>query len=219
MSMELLIFDFDGLIIDTETPDFESWKEVFTEFGCDLPLEVWAHCIGAAPNVFDPCAYLEQVIGRPIDRDEIRARRRRWFYDLVQRQPLLPGISQYLDDAPRLGLRCAVASSAPRAWVAGHLDRLNLLDRFCCIKCSDEIPMAKPHPDLFLAVLEATGVPASRAVALEDSPNGIAAAAAAGIVCVAVPNPVTQSLGLDRADLLVNSLAEVPLAELVTRLG
>ena len=219
MSIELLIFDFDGLIIDTETPDFESWKEVFTEFGCDLPLDVWAHCIGAAPNVFDPCAYLEQVLGRRVDSEAIRARRRRRFYDLVERQPVLPGVRQYLDDAPRLGLRCAVASSAPLAWVAGHLDRLNLLDRFCCIKCSDEIPTAKPHPALFLAVLEETGVPASKTVALEDSPNGIAAADAAGIFCVAVPNPVTQSLGLDHADLLVTSLAEMPLAELVNRFG
>jgi HAD superfamily hydrolase (TIGR01509 family) len=219
MPVELLIFDFDGLIIDTETPDLESWREIFAEFGCDLPLDVWAHCIGAAPNVFDPCAYLEKLLGRPVDRDQILARRRRRYYDLVERQPVLPGVSQYLEDAPRLGLRCTVASSAPRAWVAGHLERLNLLDQFCCIKCSDEIPMAKPHPALFLAVLEATGVPAPRAVALEDSPNGIAAAGAAGIFCVAVPNPVTASLGLDGADLLVKSLEEVPLAELVTRLG
>jgi len=219
MSMELLIFDFDGLIIDTETADFETWKEMFAEFGCDLPLGVWAHCIGAAPNVFDPCAYLEQVLGRPVERDDIRARRGQRFYDRVVRQPVLPGVSRYLEDAAGLGLRCSVASSASRSWVAGHLERLNLLDRFCCIKCSDEIPMAKPHPDLFLAVLEETGVPASRAVVLEDSPNGIAAAAAAGIFCVAVPNPVTQSLGLGRANLLVNSLAEMPLVELVTRLG
>ena len=219
MSMELLIFDFDGLIIDTETPDLESWQEVFSKFGRELPLEVWAHSIGAAPNVFDPCAYLEHVIGRRVDRDEIREWRRRRFFDLVERQPVLPGIRQYLEDAPGLGLRCTVASSAPRSWVIGHLERVNLLDRFCCIKCSDEIPLAKPHPALFLAVLEATGVPASKAVVLEDSPNGVTAAAAAGIFCVAVPNPVTESLGLDRADLLVNSLAEIPLAELVTRFG
>lgn len=217
MSIELLIFDFDGLIIDTETPDFVSWQEIFTEFGCQLPLDVWADSIGAAPNVFDPCAYLEHVLGRRVDRIEIRARRHRRFCGLVERQPVLPGIRQYLDDAPGLGVRCAVASSAPRDWVAGHLERVNLLDRFCCIKCSDEIAPAKPHPALFLAVLEATGVPPSMAVALEDSPNGITAAAAAGIFCVAVPNPVTKSLGLDRADLLLNSLDEAPLASLLNR--
>jgi beta-phosphoglucomutase-like phosphatase (HAD superfamily) len=103
--------------------------------------------------------------------------------------------------------------------VAGHLERVNLLDRFCCIKCSDEIPQAKPHPALFLAVLEATGVPPSNAIVLEDSPNGIAAAAAAGIFCVAVPNPITRSLALNRADLLLDSLADMPLARIVTRLG
>lgn len=219
MSVELLIFDFDGLIIDTETPDLESWQEIFSEFGCELTLDVWAHCIGAAPDVFDPCAYLETLLGRPVESDGLRARRRRRFYDMVERQPVLPGVREYLDDAPGLGVRCTVASSAPRAWVAGHLDRVQLLERFCCIKCSDEIPQAKPHPALFLAVLEATGVPAEKAVVLEDSPNGITAAAAAGIFSVAVPNPVTRSLGLETADLLVESLAEMPLAELMKRLA
>lgn len=215
--MDLLIFDFDGLIVDTETPDLESWQEIFAEFQCELPLEAWAHCIGAAPDVFDPCDYLEKLLGRPVERADLRERRRKRFYELVERQPVLPGVEEYLASAPGLGIRCTVASSAPRAWVAGHLERLNLLDKFCCIKCSDEIPRAKPDPDLFLAVLEATGVPPNRAVVLEDSPNGIAAAAAARIYCVAVPNPVTALLGLDGADLLVQSLAEMPLAELVAR--
>jgi len=217
--MDLLIFDFDGLIVDTETPDLESWQEIFAEFRCELPLDVWAHCIGAAPDVFDPCDHLEKLLGRAVERAVVRERRRKRFYELVERQPVLPGVEEYLESAPGLGIGCTVASSAPRAWVAGHLERLNLLDKFSCIKCSDEIPRAKPEPDLFLAVLEATGVAADRAVVLEDSPNGIAAAAAAGIYCVAVPNPVTASLGLDGADLLVRSLAEMPLAELAARVG
>jgi beta-phosphoglucomutase-like phosphatase (HAD superfamily) len=116
-------------------------------------------------------------------------------------------------------LKLAIASSAPRDWVTGHLSRLDLLHVFDCIKCTEDADRAKPSPDLFLAVLVALGVEAARAVVFEDSPNGIRAAKQGGLYCVAVPNPVTAQLCLDEADLCIESLAEVPLESLLARVG
>jgi len=132
---------------------------------------------------------------------------------------VLPGIVEYLEDADRLGLRVGIASSSSRNWVLGHLERLGLSDRWECIRCWGDVERAKPWPDLYLAVLDHLGVPPSEALAFEDSPNGIAAAKAAGMICVAVPNPLTDALDLSKADVRLGSLAEMPLPELLDRIA
>ncbi len=213
--IKLFIFDFDGMIIDTETPDLVSWREIFGEYGQELPMDIWADCIGARADAFDPHAYLERLLGKRLDRETLRQRRRARFYALVDEQPLCPGVLEYLDEAERRGILLSVASSADHKWVDGHLEKRGLLQRFACIKTSDDVPHAKPAPDLFLAVLDALHVSPTEAVVFEDSPNGIRAAKAAGIFCVAVPNPTTQFLSLDQADMLVSSLADLPVEELL----
>lgn len=213
--MKLLIFDFDGIIIDTETPDYVSWQEMFRQHGCELDMAAWADCIGARADAFDPCAYLESLLGRPVDRDDILARRRKSFLDMVAREPLRPGLLAYLRDARRMGIKLSVASSAGRPWVTDHLARFGLLDEFDCIRTVEDVAQAKPAPDLFLAVLEATGTPAHEAVVFEDSPNGICAARTAAIPCVAVPNPITSQLPLDHADFRIPSFDAMPLESLL----
>jgi beta-phosphoglucomutase-like phosphatase (HAD superfamily) len=113
-------------------------------------------------------------------------------------------------------VKLAVASSSSRAWVAGHLQRLGVLERFEVLKCSDDVERVKPDPALYRAACEHLGVPPARAVAIEDSPNGILAAKRAGLFCVAVPNALTGRLVLDAADLRLASLSELPLANLLT---
>ena len=150
-----LIFDFDGLVIDTELPDFLSWAETFEAHGCSLPLSTWAPYIGRPSGSFDPYAHLEEQLGRPIDRDALRAPRRRRYLELVEAQPILPGVAEYIADAERLGLRLAVASSSSRQWVSGHLSRLGLSEQFDCIRCADDVRQAKPYPDVYNSVLDA----------------------------------------------------------------
>lgn len=216
--MQLLIFDFDGIIIDTETPDFCSWQEMFRAHGCELPLSAWADCIGARAGVFDPCLYLEETLGRPVDRDTVETHRRKRYLDLVARLSLRDGLKDYITDAKRMGLQLAVASSASRRWVVDHLARFGLLDEFDCIRTVEDVARAKPEPDLFLAVLDATGIAARDAIAFEDSPNGIRAAKRAGIACVAVPNTVTVRLPLDSADLVIDSFNSLPLEQVLSRI-
>lgn len=212
-----LIFDFDGLILDTEAPALQSWQELYAEHGADFPVDAWAATIGTAGGVFDPFAYLETQLGRPLDRAALRARRARRKLELTAAQELLPGVLDYLQAARRLGLAVGLASSSGFDWVGGHLERFGLSGHFACIRCAGDVARAKPEPDLYLAVLAALGVQPQEAIALEDSPNGVRAAKRAGLVCVAVPNPITGRFPLDHADLRLPSLAALPLEELLQR--
>ena len=217
--MQALIFDFDGLILDTEVPDFQSWQEVYREHGCELPLQTWASIVGGtAASNFDPYDYLEELFGGPVDRQAIWIKRRKRDVELIAQQPILPGVEDYLAEAKRLGLKLAIASSSPESWVRGHLTRLGLVANFDTICTADDVEHTKPAPDLFLAALANLNVPANQAIVFEDSPNGVLAANRAGIYCVAVPNPLTAQLSLDHADLVLNSLADLTLEALLTKI-
>ena len=216
--MRLVVFDFDGLILDTEAPVYDVWQAIYTEHGHTLDFARWAECIGTA-DTFDPCDHLETLLGRPIDAAPLLRLHRARTDLLIAAQPVLPGVREYVDEARRLGVRLGVASSSSRAWVEGHLTRLGLREHFDVVRCADDVARVKPDPALYLSVLEATGVAAHQAVALEDSPNGVRAAKRAGLACIAVPNPLTARLDLAEADLRLGSLADVPLADLLTRLS
>jgi HAD superfamily hydrolase (TIGR01509 family) len=212
-----VIFDFDGLILDTELPEFQTWQEIYRAHGCELALDVWATGLGTSADAFDPYAHLAAQAGCPIDHEAIRQQRRQRYQELLGVKSVLPGVREYIVEAKRLGLQLGVASSSSRAWVVGHLTELGLSAYFDCIKCRDDVPRVKPDPALYQAVIEAFALQPAQAVALEDSPNGIAAAKRAGLFCVAVPNPLTRQLSLAHADLLINSLADLPLQHLLER--
>jgi HAD superfamily hydrolase (TIGR01509 family) len=216
--MQLVVFDFDGLILDTEAPVYDVWQAIYADHGHTLDFARWAECIGTA-DAFDPCDHLGSLLGRAVDSEALIRHHRARTDALIAAQPVLPGVHQYLDEARRLGVRLGVASSSSRRWVEGHLTRLGLRGHFEVVRCADDVARVKPDPALYLSVLEATGVPARQAVALEDSPNGVRAAKRAGLACIAVPNPLTARLDLAEADLTLASLADVPLAELLARLG
>jgi HAD superfamily hydrolase (TIGR01509 family) len=211
-----VIFDFDGLILDTEEPVFRSWVEVYEEHGEQLPFERWVEIVGSTTIGFHPQRHLEELIGRPLPQEVLNRRiGRRTKY--VQAKELLPGVLEHIEEARTVGLKLGVASSSTTDWVKGHLARLGILDRFHCLRCRDDVANVKPAPDLYLAVLECLGVTAAEAFAIEDSPNGITAAKQAGLRCVAIPNTITAGLDLSRADVVLGTLSEVTLSELVTR--
>lgn len=211
-----VIFDFDGLILDTEEAVFRSWVEVYEEHGAHLPFERWVEIVGSTTIGFHPQRHLEELLGRPLPQEVLdrRAIRRTEF---VHAKELLPGVLPHIEEARALGLKLGVASSSTTEWVRGHLARLGILERFHCLRCRDDVVNVKPAPDLYLAVLECLGVTGAEAFAIEDSPNGITAAKQAGLRCVAIPNAITAGLDLSRADVVLGSLSEVTLAELLTR--
>ncbi|HLG75093.1 MAG TPA: HAD family hydrolase [Ktedonobacteraceae bacterium] len=213
--IQALIFDFDGLILDTEVSALRSWQEIYQEYNHELPLDQWVLRIGASAEMFDPCAHLASLVGQPVPCAEIEARRSQRHLDLIAQEVALPGIETMIAAAQRQALKVGLASSSPRSWVLRHLSRLGLHAHFDTIKCRDDVTRLKPYPDLYLAALEALEVRAEQAIALEDSPNGVTAAQRAGIFCVAVPNEVTGRLPLDHADLRLASLADLSLPQLI----
>jgi len=215
--VKLIVFDFDGLILDTEAPVYDAWQEIYGEHGHALSFDKWATCIGTA-DTFDPCIDLAGLVGRALDAEALRQRHRARTDDLIAACTVLPGVREYIAEARQLGLVLGVASSSSRGWVDGHLRRLGLREAFSVVRCADDVPRVKPDPALYLAVLAAAGVGSRDAVALEDSPNGVLAAKRAGLTCVAVPNPLTARLDLGAADLRLASLADLPLTALLERL-
>jgi HAD superfamily hydrolase (TIGR01509 family) len=213
-----IVFDFDGLILDTEEPVYRSWLEVYEAHGEDLPFERWVQIVGSTTAGFHPQHHLEERLGRSLPK-EVLDRRIGRRTEMILANTVLPGVVQRIDEAKAMGLKLGVASSSTVDWVRGHLVRLGIFDRFDCLRCRDDVPNAKPEPDLYIAVLECLGVPASEAIAIEDSPNGVLAAKRAGMRCVAIPNSITARLDLGQADVLLGSLAEVTLPELLRKLS
>jgi len=218
MSIDALIFDFDGLILDTEWPEFSTVREEFATHGVTLKLDDWQQIVGRAdhPHWFD---WLQAEVTSPLDRAVVVDRRRRRHHALIAAEVVRPGVVDLLDAALDSGIPVGVASSSSAEWVEGHLDRLGLLSRFNAVRCRDHVDRAKPHPDLFTAALAAVEADPARSIAFEDSHHGCSAAKAAGMVCVVVPNDVTRSQGFHHADLVVDSLLDVSLDRLTRLIG
>ncbi len=216
MTVRALVFDFDGLILETETPAYQAWAEVYREFGHELPKELWLDYIGREGGWFDALAYLEGLVGPRDDRDAIERRRDARKTELVMAVAETAGLRALLTDARARGLRLAVCSSSTPKWVLGHLDRLDLRSFFDHVQCRDRPDLrAKPAPDLYLAACAGLGVRPDEAIAFEDSRNGMLAAQAAGMRCVVVPNELTVAMDLAGADHRFESLAAVSLQMLL----
>ena len=216
--MDLLIFDFDGLILDTETVSYQAWTEIFQSYGTTLPLPKWALCIGTNHEKFNVYQYLESASGKTLDHRDLERRHHERVMELLEPMDPRPGVIDYIKEAQKLRIALALASSSPQEWVVSHLSRLGLAECFHSIRCADDVEQVKPHPELYQLTLTFMGVKPHRAVAFEDSPNGIKAAKAAGIYCVAVPNSVTKHLPVDEADHRLESMADLSLRELLHKI-
>lgn len=212
--IKALIFDFDGVIIDTETPDYLAWGELYSSYGFELPLPLWQTAIGTR-DAFDPLAHLESLVKQPLDREELLKRKRDRLRSIVDVAPLLPGVSDYLAAAPSLGLKVGIASSATRWWIDSLLGPRGLAHHFQTISTVEDPKRAKPDPEVYQRAVAALNVQPSEALAIEDSAHGLAAATAAGVHCVVVPNSMTKSMDFSPASLVVGSLAERTLSDLL----
>jgi HAD superfamily hydrolase (TIGR01509 family) len=206
-----LVFDFDGLILDTETPLIDSYAEVHRAHGVAFDRAVFVRSVGHADYAFDPW----HGFSPHADRAKLEAERKAWKDALLLRMPILPGVVALLDAAPAAGLKIGLASNSEHWWVDAHLQRLGLFERFAFIACREDAPSPKPEPDLYRLVLNRFGLRGHEAIAFEDSHTGSLAAKRANLFTVAVPNPSTAHHDFAHVDLRVASLAEIDLAELM----
>lgn len=214
--IKAVIFDFDGLILDTETTLYRAWEQTYAQFGCTLSLEQWGANVGGhSYEAFHPIDHLIAHANTAFDAKAVDRARYEQYKAWVWVQDAIPGASERMIEVKEAGLRLGIASSSPREWVQGHLERLGLWQLVDAGVFGDEVEAVKPDPAIYLNVLQALGLKPSEAFTLEDSPKGIAAAAAAKLKCIAVPNPVTAILDLSQADHRIGALAETPLHALL----
>ena len=205
-ALRAVLFDFDGTLWDSETAVFGVFAELYREHGHELTLPTWSAAIGTLGG-FDPYASLHELVGDGFETDDIRQRTEARIRAAVQEVPLRRGVEailRQLDDArvPR-----ALVSSDRSEWLVTNLERLGWPDGWAAMVCADgDAARAKPNPHLYEAAIEVLDVPASQTFAIEDSPNGIRAAKAAGVRCLCVPNEATVGLDLSEADLVVPTL-------------
>jgi len=218
MTVDAVVFDFDGLLMDTESTSLASWQQLWRWHGLELDTGTFFADHGGDVSE-TRYAELAAAAGPAFDRVTSHTRRLAYRDQLNASLRLLPGIGDWLSQASGLGLRLAVATSSQRGWASRHLDGCGSLAAFEFLACGDEVARPKPDPGVYLLALERLGLPADRVVAVEDSPHGVAAAQAAGLRCVAIPNQHADPARFAHADLLLPSAAELALDEVLRALG
>jgi HAD superfamily hydrolase (TIGR01509 family) len=216
MSRRALIFDFDGMIVDTESAIYQAWRELYESQGHDLDLADYVHCVGSTFGQFNPIAELERRLGGALEWPPLLATKDARIKELHLELDALPGVRKLLIDAHQRRVPCAIASSSDSRWVRRWLAQIGLLDYFAAIRTRDDVAEVKPAPDLFLSAAAALEVPPAECLVIEDSRNGLLAARAAGIPCVIVPGPITLGSDFSGAERVIPSLEAVTLDDLLS---
>lgn len=207
MGSSAVLFDFDGILVDTEWAIYEAWLETFRQHGQKLPLSLYTRCIGSDFDAWSPKLHLEDLTKLNFDwltMDEVRQLRIR---EALAKQGPIEGVVEVLESLVKKGLPIAVVSSSSHAWVDGWLEKLDLIKFFDAVVCKGDAPRIKPAPDLFLAGAEKLGVPPEECLVIEDSLNGLIAAKRAGMQVWVVPNRVTKGLDFSQADVVLAGFA------------
>lgn len=215
--IKAVIFDFDGLIFDTESHEYNVLNEIFQEHDSELPLSVWGKIVGTQVG-FKPLQYLEEQIGKKLDQDKLTTLFHERFHGRLKNEGPLPGVVDYLKAAKASGLKIGLASSSTYEWVSSHLKNLCLFDYFECIRTSDDVEEVKPNPSLYLKAASCLGVEPDECLVFEDSANGALAAKRAGMYCVIVPNEVTKNLNFCEVDDRIDSMAAIEFKQLIDRI-
>jgi putative hydrolase of the HAD superfamily len=204
-----LLFDFDGLIVDTEWPIYNAWRQTFHDHGHSLPLEIFTQCIGTDFDTWSPKTHLEELTGDHIDWHLLdNARQARIETELVG-ATAMEGIPKAVKAAKAAGLKVAVVSSSSHRWVDGWLKKIGLFEQFDTTVCRDDAERIKPAPYLYLVAARQLALEPATCLVIEDSVNGIKAAKSAGMPSVAIPNRVTAGCDFSLADRVLKSAAEL----------
>jgi putative hydrolase of the HAD superfamily len=206
MGLKAVIFDFDGLLLDTEWAAFSAWNHIYGEYGHELQLEKWVLCVGSGYHLFDPVKELEALSGLTLDAKELLARKEKIKKDACSVLPLMVGAKELMYKAKKAGFKIGLASSSFRSVIQAHLSRLEIDSYFDVTVTGDEVARIKPHPDLYEKCATLLGVRPINCLVFEDSLNGVRAAKNAGMRCIAVPNRVTRGLDFSIADRVIDGL-------------
>ena len=212
MSFSAVLFDFDGVLVDTEWAIYQAWLRTFQAHGHDLPLDIYTHCIGTDFSTWSPKTHLEELSGLAFDWHDLDNRRQVEIMAALESAGPMDGVIDLLEKLAAQKVPCAVVSSSSHHWVDGWLGKLGLTKYFQTIVCRGDAPQIKPAPDLYLEGARRLDLPPASCLVIEDSLNGVNSAIAAGMPVWAVPNRVTQGLDFSGADRIFSSLVALATA-------
>lgn len=201
-----IIFDFDGVLVDTEWAIYQSWVHLYAREGQEISIATYAPCLGAGYSHWDPAAHLEKLTGKKYDWEKETPARQAMLEADLERSGLMDGALELLDWCAEQGIGLTVASSSSRRWVQGWLEKLGIYDRFAGVFTRTDGYPVKPSPALFEAAQQCLGLEKADCLIIEDSENGTIAAQNAAIPCVAIPNRMTESSDFSRASYRCASL-------------
>ncbi len=209
MTFAAVLFDFDGVLVDTEWAIYQAWLRTFQAHGHDLPLDVYTRCIGSDFATWSPKIHLEELSGLAFDWHDLDTRRQEEILRDLTDEGTMPGVIGLLEQLTRTGIRRAVVSSSSHHWVDGWLEKLDFGGHFESVVCRGDAPRIKPAPDLYLEAATRLGLEPADCLVIEDSLNGMQAAKAAGMNVWIVPNRVTAGLDFAAADRIFPSLEKL----------
>lgn len=208
MAISAVLFDFDGVVVDTEWAIYQAWRRTFEGHGQHLPLEIYTRCIGSDFATWSPKTHLEELTGLAFDWHDIDARRQEEIMKDLAHEGPMHGVAVLLEKLTAAAMPMAVVSSSSHRWVDGWLAKLGLAPHFKTTVCRGDAPRIKPAPDLYLEAAKRLGIAPAECLVIEDSLNGVTSAQAAGMAAWVVPNRVTECLDFSTADRVFRSLAE-----------
>lgn len=209
-----LIFDFDGLILDTETAWYESYYEVLrSKYNYELKLEDFVKCVGADNSVL--FKILKEDLGRDLDENGLFKEVQKKHQTIIQDKELREGVIGYLKEAKLLGLKTAVCTSSKNEWISKHLSDRKILNYFDYFITADDVERIKPHPDLFEKTIEDLEISKDDVLVFEDSLNGLLSANKAGLKTIIFYNPVTEHLDFSEAHQIYSNMSEIALGDLL----
>jgi putative hydrolase of the HAD superfamily len=204
-----VLFDFDGILVDTEWAIYQAWLRTFQRHGHDLPLSLYTRCIGSDFDAWSPKVHLEDLTKLGFDWVELDAARQVEIRAELEQEGPIEGVPDLLAAIKGRGIPQAVVSSSSHGWVDGWVEKLGLRDYFTEVICKGDAPRIKPAPDLYLAAAQRLGVNPADCLVVEDSHNGLLAAHAAGMRTWIVPNRVTAGLDFSLAEKVVGNFQQL----------
>ena len=185
-----VVFDMDGVLFDTERLCQDSWLAVAEENGLPGMKEIFPQCIGLNAN--DSRRIVMNAYGEDFDYEGFREQASVWFWDYIEKNglPMKPGVRELLDWLKENGWTVGLASSTRRSSVLNHLEQAGIRGYFSTVITGDMVEHSKPQPDIYLMACRELGADPEETYAIEDSPNGIRSAHAAGMTPLMVPDMI-----------------------------
>jgi HAD superfamily hydrolase (TIGR01509 family) len=202
--VEGLVFDMDGLMIDSERLYFQAEREIGRRFGKEVREETLWRMMGRKPE--ESIEIFVEEVGIPMAPGEVLEMRQRLMRELLQSDLVaMPGLDHIIG-AFEKRLKLAIATGAPREFVDIAVDKLKIRKKFAVLQSSDEIERGKPDPEIYVTTCRKLGIAPAHCVVLEDSENGAAAGKGAGCYVIAVPSAYTNRQDFSRADFIAGDL-------------